>query len=192
MRVLVIPEDFRKDQYILEPLVRAMFSQLGKPTARVAILRDPLLGGVDEALKWERLEEILERYPMVDLFLLTVDRDGLPGRRASLDRLEQQARDALANRRMLLGECAWQELEVWILAGHDLPNDWTWADVREEPHSKDVYFEPFASQRGVSDQPAGGRKRLAEEAAIRYTRIRQLCREVADLEGRVSDFLRHA
>lgn len=192
MRILVIPEDFRKDQYILEPLVRAMLSQLGKPTARVAILRDPLLGGVDEALKWGRLDEVFERYPMVDLFLLTVDRDGLPGRRASLDRLEEQARDVLADGRLLLGECAWQELEVWVLAGHDIQAAWAWADVRAEPHSKEVYFEPFARDRGLADEPAGGRKRLAEEAATRYARVRQLCPEVAGLEGRLYDFLHRA
>jgi hypothetical protein len=192
MRVLVIPEDFRKDQYILAPLIRAMFSHLGKPTAKIVVCRDPLLGGVDEALRWERLGEIVDRYPMIDLFLLVVDRDGVPGRRAALDNLEERARRVLSENRLLLGECAWQELEVWVLAGHDLQAGWTWADLRAEPHSKEVYFEPFARVRGVADAPAGGRKRLAEEATSRYTRIRQLCPEVMGLEDRVADFLRHA
>ncbi len=83
MRVLVIPEDFVKDQYILQPLVEAMMEASGKPRARVRICHDPRLGGVAEALKWERVAEILDRYPMIDLFLLCVDRDGVAsGRRA--------------------------------------------------------------------------------------------------------------
>jgi len=190
MRVLVIPEDFRKDQYILDPLIRAMLSYLGEPSARIVVCRDPLLGGVDQALKWERVGEILERYPMIDLFMLVVDRDGMPGRRSALDRLEEQARSVLPGNRLLLGECAWQELEVWVLAGHDLQAAWAWAEIRAEAHSKEVYFEPFARDRGVAEAPAGGRKQLAEEAASRYTRIRQLCPEdVASLERRASGFL---
>jgi hypothetical protein len=192
MRVLVIPEDFRKDQYILDPVIRAMFSHLDKPTARIVVCRDPLLGGVGEALKWERLGEIVERYPMIDLFLLVVDRDGVPGRRAALDRLEECARNVLPEDRLFLGECAWQELEVWVLAGHDLRAAWVWADIQAEPHSKEVYFEPFARERGVADAPAGGRKALAEEAATRYTRIRLFCPELRSLESRTSDFLGRA
>ena len=77
MNVLVIPEDFRKDQYILKPLFRRLFQDLGRPSARVAVCQDPLLGGIGEALKSERLVEIVERYDgMTDLFILCVDRDG--------------------------------------------------------------------------------------------------------------------
>lgn len=190
MRVVVIPEDFRKDQYILEPLIRAMVGHLGKATAKVAVCRDPLLGGVDAALEWKRIAEIIDRYPMADLFLLIVDRDGIATRRAALDRIEDQARERLSAGKLLLGECAWQELEVWVLAGHDLPREWVWADVRQEAHSKERFFEPFAQSRGVADGPAGGRKTLAREAAGRYGRIRQLCPEdVAVLEARTRTFI---
>ena len=58
MRVLVIPEDFRKglsrgtrDQYILKPIISAMMSAVGKPRAKVQVCQEPLLGGVGEALK---------------------------------------------------------------------------------------------------------------------------------------------
>jgi len=59
MNVLVIPEDFRKDQYMLKPIVMAMMKEVGKPKARVRVCQDPLLGGISEALKWERIEEIM-------------------------------------------------------------------------------------------------------------------------------------
>jgi hypothetical protein len=92
MNVLVIPEDFRKDQYMLKPIVEAMMKEVGKPKARVRVCQDPLLGGIDQALKWERIEEIINRYKgMVNLFLLCVDRDGKAARKASLNKLEQQA-----------------------------------------------------------------------------------------------------
>lgn len=58
MNVLVIPEDFRKDQYILQPIVQAMFAEIGRPRARVVVCKDPLLQGVSEAMKKERLSEI--------------------------------------------------------------------------------------------------------------------------------------
>ncbi len=37
MNVLVIPEDFRKDQYLLKPLFTRLFSEIGRPRARVEV-----------------------------------------------------------------------------------------------------------------------------------------------------------
>jgi hypothetical protein len=187
MNVLVIPEDFRKDQYILKPIVEVMMTNLGKPRAKVIVCKEPLLGGVDEALKWERIAEIIGRYrSMVDLFLLCVDRDGRQERRTRLDHVEHMAAALLAAGRLLLGENAWQELEVWVLAGHTLPASWSWREIRQEVHPKEAYFTPFARQRGVQDGPGEGRRLLALEAARRYDRIRQLCPEdVAVLEDRI-------
>lgn len=59
MRVLVIPEDFRKDQYMLLPIVKAMMGAIGKPRANVVVCKDPLLGGVDQATNWDRLKGIV-------------------------------------------------------------------------------------------------------------------------------------
>jgi len=96
MRVLVIPEDSRRDQYVLKPIITAMMTALGQPRAKVQICSDPIMQGVSEALKWPRIQLILEQYRgMVDLFLLCVDRDGDVHRRASLDYIEQQARVAV-------------------------------------------------------------------------------------------------
>ncbi len=79
LKVLVIPEDFRKDQYILGPLVRQLFKEVGKQRARVRICLEPLMGGVDQALDWQQIDEVIDMYPIVDVFLLLVDRDGEPG-----------------------------------------------------------------------------------------------------------------
>lgn len=187
MNVLVVPEDFRKDQYLLKPIVTALFASLGKERATVRVCQDPLLGGIGEALDWGRIRQVLERYRgMVDIFLVIVDRDGVQGRRAALDGLEEKAKGVLPGRRVFLAENAWQEVEVWVLAGLDLPHGWQWSEIRAEIHPKERFFEPVAQQRGVANQPAGGRKTLATEAAARFGRILQLCQEdVAVLKSRL-------
>jgi len=79
---------------------------------------------------------------------------------------------------VLVGENAWQELEVWILAGmQDLPKKWSWQEVRAERDVKETYFDSYVDRRGLRAAPYGGRRTLAEEAARRYDRIRQLCPE---------------
>ena len=191
LNVLVIPEDFRKDQFILAPLVRRLFSEIGKPQARVEVCADPLLGGIDQALKWQRLEEVIDMYPMVQVFLLIVDRDGNPHRRVILTNLEQNAAVKLGTGRVLFGEHAWQEIEVWALAGQDLPVDWKWSEIRAEQHPKEMYFIPFAASRGLSNEPGEGRSTMGREAAQKYQRIRSRCKEdIEALEARLQGWLK--
>jgi len=173
MRVLVIPEDFRKDQYLLKPLFERLFRNMGRGRTQVLVCNPPLLQGVNEALKIERLQEIVDRYRMFDLFVLCVDRDGERGRQQRLRQIEQE----FSGRVILIGENAWEELETWTLAGLDLPSDWRWADIRAERSVKERYFEPYAIQRGVADGPGGGRRTLGDEAARRIDDIRRKCPE---------------
>lgn len=91
MRVLVIPEDFRKDQYLLKPLFSRLFQTLGKGRVQVEICRAPLLGGVGEAMKSNRIAEVMSRHGgMADIVLLCVDRDGNVDRHLRLRQMEQQ------------------------------------------------------------------------------------------------------
>jgi hypothetical protein len=186
-RVLVIPEDFRKDEHLLQPIIEKMLESCGRK-ARVRICKDPLLGGVREALKWERIREILDRYRgMVDCFLLIVDRDGLPDRQKRLATLEEEAARFLGAKNKFFAENAWQEIEVWVLAGlADLPRSWIWKEVRAAHDAKEAYFEKYALQKGLTAEPFGGRLRLGLNAAKSYPRIRKLCPEdVAALESRL-------
>ena len=175
MNILVIPEDFRKDQYILKPLISRLFRHLGAPNPRIAICRDPLLGGIGEALKLSKLTEIFnEQRGMTDIFILCVDRDGSTGRRQRLNELETLFGATF------LTENAWEEIETWVLAGVDLPGNWRWADVRTEVQVKERYFEPLAVLRGLSDSTDGGRQTLGLEASRRIRAIRQKCPEDFD------------
>ena len=135
MNILVIPEDFRKDQYILKPLFSRLFKHLGAPNPRVEVCRDPLLGGIGEALKPAQLAVIVnDQRGMTDIFILCVDRDRNTGRRQRLDELEALFGAAF------FAENAWEEIETWVLAGLDLPGDWRWADVRAAVDVKERYF----------------------------------------------------
>lgn len=181
MNVLIIPEDFRKDQYILKPLFQRLFRTFGKPSARVVVCQDPLLGGIGEALKDVRLAEIVDRYAgMTDIFLLCVDRDGQPGRRLRLDQVEA----TFGAERSFFAEKAWEELETWLLAGLQLPANWNWLEVRAEVSVKEVYFHELARRRSISNRPGGGRKTLGEEASRRIDSIRQKCPEDFDALAR--------
>lgn len=179
MTVLIVPEDFRKDQFVLKPLFSRLLAALGKPRAKVRVCQDPLLGGVDEALKSERIAEIVERYSgRVQVILLCIDRDGDAGRRHRLDQLEDEFDERL------LGAEAWEEIETWALAGLTLPPDWIWADVRAEVHVKERYFDVLARQRRIDGGPDGGRRELGEEAARHIDAIRQKCPDDFDALAR--------
>ncbi len=175
MNALIIPEDFRKDQYILKPLFTRLFRRLVGRSVQVDVCVDPLLGGVTEALKSERIAEIMEaNRNMYDLYILCVDRDGVVGRRQRLDDIQREFGPTF------LAENAWEELETWVLAGLDLPREWRWTDVRAEIHVKERFFERLVDLRGLADSTGGGRKALAELASRRIPTIRQKCPEDFD------------
>jgi hypothetical protein len=177
--VLVIAEDFTKDEHILKPLVEQVLHDLGKSKAKVLVCRNPHFGGIREALKVDRLRtEVIARYPMVDLFILMVDRDGEMGRESATDKIEitLQGEIAGSGRRFVAG-VAWQEVEVFILAGHDLPPGSRWRDIRADPHVKDTYFQQLVAAKNTSGLLHDGRKQLMAQAIQNWSRIKSLCQE---------------
>ena len=177
MRVMIIPEDFLKDQHILKPLFSRLVRRIGAPSVEIQMCYQPRFRGVDQALVLTDLGGIVRRFGgMVDIFVLCVDRDGRTGRRQRLDQIETEFQD----RCVFFAENAWEEVETWVLAGLELPSDWRWADVRAEVDVKERYFEPLAAQRGLAHSEDGGRSILGEEASRRITAIRQKCPEDFD------------
>lgn len=182
MRVLVIPEDFRNDQYILKPLFVQLFKKIRASRAKVRVCQDPPLRGVTEALKVSRIQGIVELYDgTTDIFVLCVDRDGKEGRRERLDQLEQEFGVA---GRVFLAENAWEECETWALAGLILPPEWKWSEIRAEVDVKERYFDRLAVIREVERSEGGGRKILGAEAARNLKAIRQKCPEDFDALAR--------
>ena len=185
MKVLIVPEDFSKDQFILKPLFSRLLASMGKPRAKVRVCRDPLLGGIDEALKAERIAEIVDRYgDEVRIIILCVDRDGKPGRRLRLANIERKIEKRIETRfgggLDFLAADAWEELEAWVLAGLVLPGEWRWTVVRKEVQVKERYFDRLAKSLGLAADYGGGRERLGNLAARRVNVIRQKCPEDFD------------
>ena len=176
MNVLIVPEDVKKDQFILKPIFARLLKTLGASSAKVQVCQNPRLRGVDQALNSEQLAQIVNRYRgMIDLFILCVDRDGITGRRQRLNDIETEFGATL------LAENAWEELETWVLAAMvDLPSEWLWQDIRSEVQVKETYFDPYVSQRDLTGTLGGGRKVLGEEASRRIRSIRQKCPEDFD------------
>ncbi len=186
MKVLIIPEDFRKDQYLLKPIMEAIFSHYGKPHAKIIVCNPPLLQGVTEALKSTRLQEVVDRYRFVDLIILCVDRDGVQGRKYRLGQIEAEFQAI----KPFLAENAWEELETWTLAGLPLPKEWAWNDVRSAISVKEMFFEPLAEMLEVSDGPGGGRKHLGAQAAKNVQLLLAKCPEdLGLLASRIEQFL---
>ena len=178
MRVLVIPEDSRKDKFILKPLFESLFRSMNKPKIRIQVCEDPVLGSVDEVLKSSRIAEVVSRHRgMIHMFILCVDRDGKVGRRQRLDQIESE----FGGSRIFLAENAWEELETWVLAGLDLPVNWDWQTVRAEVHVQGELLRASHSPIRRYPIPTGaGRRTLGEQAARRIGAIRQKCPEDFD------------
>ena len=107
VKVLILAEDFVKDEFLLQPIIQAMMKSVGKPKAKVKVCRDPRFHGTGEALKWEYVEQALRRHRgMVDLFLLCVDRDGNAHRHVVLGNLENEAKAVIGEGRSFpSGKC---------------------------------------------------------------------------------------
>jgi hypothetical protein len=191
MNVRIIPEDETNDKHILKPLFEAMFKALGKRDARVKI-HAPDPSGWEGVKQWRQIEQILDDFSEAQLFVLCVDRDGHEPRRKILNELEERANDKLHYPgRCFIAEHAWQEIEVWALAGIDwrLKPQWKWEVIRSERDAKEHYFEPIVKSRNLIRSPGQGRRVLGAEAARNYPKVRQNCPEIRSLEERIRQWI---
>jgi hypothetical protein len=181
VRVLVIAEDPRLDQYMLKPLIQAALEHAGRPRAKVQVCQDPGQRGDSTVISQSAILNLIELYPMNDLYILCVDRDCNQGRPSALADLEAAVNRQLQGQRFVAC-CGQEELEVWVLAGMtDL--DAQWNAVRSHCHPKENFFQPHTEKRKVIDTPGRGRKLLGEEAAAQYaSRVRKMCPEIRTSE----------
>ncbi|NNB96738.1 hypothetical protein HJC10_21745 [Corallococcus exiguus] len=183
MKVLVIPEDPTRDQYILKPIVEKLFEDLGRK-ARVEVLKDPHLRGTSEALDKRTIESIVAENPMENLFLLMVDRDG--------DRMRNShhaaGREADHPHR-LIACLAREEVEVWMLALHRDELGAAWAEVRAHTDPKEQYADPFLRQKGWLMQVGSGRKRAMQGLGSQWQALLTVCPELKDLRDRLRAWL---
>lgn len=95
---------------------------------------------------------------------------------------------AAALRSRFFAENAQEKIEIWPLAGLNLPNGLRWSGVRAEVHVKQRYLDRLGGEREIADDPGGGRRVLGGEAARRISAISQKCPEdFAVLARRLQD-----
>jgi len=183
VKVLVITEDPTLDQYILKPIVERILADLGK-TARVQVLTNPRLQGIAQALNPDIIADVVRTYPMVDLFLVMVDRDGNPRRQSQATTLE--------GRQPHLFVClAIEELEVWMLAAHRDTLSAAWSEIRQEPHPKERFAHPFLAERAPKLDPGQGRAWAMRELGGKWKGVLSACEELDGLKHRIHEWLQH-
>lgn len=179
-RVALVCEDHTLDQFILRPVVEALLRSVGKPRAIVTAVTDPQLRGIGD-LKRE-LCGIVARYSLIsDLVIIAVDRDCASDREASMRALL----DGCDGAKKALLVVARQELEVWALWGKRDELSTRWADILEECHPKENFFDQIL-ESGDERQPGRGRSRLiARSLENGWSSLAAGCPELAQLEEEV-------
>lgn len=184
--VLVIPEDPTYNGYILKPLVSRILAECGKVNAKVEVLTNPKVSGIDHIPTL--LPNIVERYAHFDLLLLLVDADGRD-RSRQFERFEAHAAMRLARPVRLICCAAVQEVEAWLLAGHTSKLGRPWSEVRADVSVKENIFAPFLRQFGDPRSPGGGRDMLMKEPLSNYRGLLERCPELAELQEKVCSSL---
>lgn len=174
MKVLVIGEDPTHDQFILRPVVEAVLAAADLH-ARVEVLTDPPLGGIEDALDSRQLAAILQDNPMIDLFLLIVDRDC--DRKRNTSRAHARAN---ASSGRLIACVAWQEVEVWMLALHREHLTETWSTIRAHCDPKEAFVDRVLDHIGRSG-PGGGRKTAMRSLSGQWRTLVSICPELREL-----------
>lgn len=178
--VLVVPEDPTLNGYILRPLVERILHECGKPNAKITILPNPRAQGYEHA-KSLLESKLFYTYRHMDLFLFLPDADG-KDRSAPLRALEARATEAGLK---LICECAVQEVEVWLLAGHTDKLDQEWQQIRNDSHVKENVFQPFLMHYGDMRRAGGGRDLLMRETLSNYNGLLARCPEIKSLQDRI-------
>ena len=178
-RVLVIPEDPTYNGAILHPLVTRVVAECGRPQAKVTVLTNPALGGIDDVRT--NMPSIVERYAHMDLLICVVDADG----RDRSDLFRQMENSATESGARLLCCAAVQEIEAWLLAGHLDKIQVAWQDIRADVSVKENVFVPFLRQYGDARRPFGGRDVLMQQTLTNYAGLLARCPELVQLETRI-------
>ena len=185
IRVLIIPEDSKLDQYILKPIVKRIFDDL-RQSAFITVYQ-PRLRSVDKALDNEIIDTIIQQHDMADLFLLMIDRDG------NRTNNEERAKAREAEHPDKLFAClAKEEVEVWMLGlyRNELPA--RWSEVRLEEDPKERFALPFLATMGWDNRGlvGGGRKKAMRALnSSKWRGLLEVCEELAELKQRIAEWL---
>ena len=74
MKILILLEDHIHDQYIAKPIIEKLFTFINK-SAKVVACQDPRFGSISELSKAVNLQNVIDKYPMVDVIIIIADAD---------------------------------------------------------------------------------------------------------------------
>ena len=188
MDVMIVPEDPRLDQYLLKPIVECLFQDLDV-SANIRVLQEPRMRGVSQALDPDIIQnDVVDLYPMVDLFLVIVDRD--------CDRESNEARAQTLQERSdvdLLVCLAQEEVEAWMLYLHreELHEHLGvgFSDVRDSCDPKDEFADPLLQSMEWTTKVGRGRKRAMRELGESWQGLVQVCDELSAFRRRIESVI---
>ena len=183
MKIGIICEDERLDQYVLRPVMERLFQNLEK-RATVDVLPLGSIQGFEHVVKnKDTIPQIIAANPMYKIFLLVVDRDG--DRKGNTQKVKDREQE---NQDRLIGCLAIEELEVWVVAlHHDPQTDDPWPTIRNHPDPKEAYWEPLARQRGWTG-PGGGRHHAMQHQDCAWDKLFHRCHELSQLEQALNNW----
>lgn len=183
--MLIILEDPTYDRYIVQPVVKRLLADINKPNVRVDVLMDPRMRGVSSVFARPNWEKILRKYPMIDVFVVIVDRDCVQGRDEKLASLRSWLHQRAARS---VGVLAIEEVEVWLLAGHVDRLPASWKKVRSDCNPKEAFYEPFVESQQVRGV-AGGRRDLMQQTLRNLRGLMKRCPEISELRAELQGTL---
>lgn len=178
MKILIIPENQTYDRHIVKPVLERILDDLGS-RATISVLDDRRIDGWTQATSEELLADVMSVFPMVNLFVLVIDRDcDGPSRDGIL-----QARETKFGKK-LVAIAAIEELETWMLAIQQrLPKPW--GTVRLSCSPKEEFALPFLENAGWSSGVGGGYKRAIREITGSWRSLKSRCPEIVQLSEKI-------
>jgi len=183
VKISVLCEDHTNDRYLIEPVIRAALSALGKPRATVDVKALPKAErGVDQLLA--RICTHLARWggpSSAVVYVADADcNDGVDGRGDRRAGMLDRVAACENHRDKAVVVVAIQEAEVWALWGVRAELGVPWPDVRAECDPKERFFEAYLDG---SLTPDGGRRKLMERAlSAGWDSLKSGCPELQQLE----------
>jgi len=159
VKVLVVLEDPTLDQYIVKPIVEK-----------------PYMRGVKNV--FDQIDGIVEDNPMVDLFLIVIDRDCDRENHTGKLRIRVERHEDT-----MVGCLAREEVEVWMLAAqNNLPA--SWGEIRRHCDPKEHFAERWLAANGFTSADVGhGRKRAMQALPTNFRRVLSRCDELRELSA---------
>jgi hypothetical protein len=78
-----------------------------------------------------------------------------------------------------------EEVEMWALAIYQNQLPAPWQEMRKECHPKEAYFHPLVTRLALQNDVGRGRKHIMKSLSGQYSRLLQLCPEIAELRDRI-------